>query len=230
MNEEYSVAQQKEKSLLYSVFSWMTVALSLTAFTAYMVASQPGWVKNLVAKPFLFFGLMILQVVLVVIFSFMLPKISYFTALTLFLFYAFLNGVTFSVLFLVYAHSSIAQVFFVTAGMFAVMAIYGYFTKADLSKLGSILTMALFGMIIALLVNLYFKSPMANLVISWIGVVVFAGLTAYDVNNIKKFALALQGADKENYLKMGLFGALQLYLDFINLFISLLNIMGRRQD
>jgi uncharacterized protein len=195
-----------------------------------MIASNPVWVKNLVTKPYLFLGLAILQIIVVLVFSLMLSRLSYFAALTLFLFYAFLNGVTFSVIFLAYTQSSIAQVFFIAAAMFAVMAIYGYFTKADLSKFGTILMMALFGMIIASLINLYFKSSTTNLVISWIGVIVFSGLTAYDINNIKRFAGVLQGADRENYLKVGLFGALQLYLDFINLFLSLLNIMGKRRD
>ena len=118
----------------------------------------------------------------------------------------------------------------ITAGMFGTFSLYGFVTQADLSKIGSIVRMALWGMIIALIVNLFWQNSVFNLIISWVGVVLFSALTAYDTYMIKQYAMRMEMAQSDEYAKVGLLGALELYLDFINLFLSMLNIMGRRRQ
>jgi FtsH-binding integral membrane protein len=209
------------------VFGWMTVGLALTAaISAYFAAS--GRAENLVNdQPLLFFGLIILELVLVFGLSFAIKKISALTASIVFLLYAALNGVTLSVIFLAYTATSITSVFVAAAAMFGVMALYGYTTKRDLTKLGSLLLMALFGLIIAMIVNVFIHSPGFNLAVSAIGVLIFVGLTAYDAQKIKQ--LAAQGMTGETASKAAIIGALSLYLDLINLFLFLLRIFGQRR-
>ena len=150
-------------------------------------------------------------------------------AIISFLLYSFINGLTMSTIFIVYTLSSISSVFFITAGMFGVMALYGYTTKKDLSKLGSILLMGLFGIIIAGIVNIFWLNDTFSFIVSVIGIIVFVGLTAYDVQKIKVMAGSLEG-DNDFTTKIAIIGALTLYLDFINLFLKLLSIFGKSRD
>ena len=178
---------------------------------------------------FIFFGLIIAELALVWGVSAAINKISITTATFLFTFYSILNGITLSLIFAVYSEASIVSVFFITAATFGVMAAYGYFTKSDLSSWGKLLYMALFGLIIATLVNVFLiRSTGFNLIISYIGVLLFVGLTAYDTQKIKRI-LAIQPDMGEGSQKVALLGALTLYLDFINLFLYLLRILGNRK-
>lgn len=217
------------RSLLARVFMWMAIALTITGITAFFVSTQPQIYTYLFEHTGVLIGLMILQLIIVIMFSLLIYRVSYATALLLFLSYSFLTGVTFSALFLVYTMESLAITFFITAAMFGVMALYGYFTRADLSSLGSLLTMALVGIIIAMLINFFFKSSTLHYIISFIAVVVFAGLTAYDIQRIQQLANALDRNNVSNE-KIALLGALTLYLDFINLFLNLLQFTGRRKE
>jgi FtsH-binding integral membrane protein len=155
-------------------------------------------------------------------------RLSLTSATLLFVLYSVINGVTMSFIFLAYTRTSIASVFFITAGTFAIMAFIGYTTKTDLSSMGKILFMALIGLILATIVNIFLKSPMFNYILSWIGVAIFVGLTAYDTQKIKQMLMYQEAADEQGQ-KIALLGALSLYLDFINLFLYLLRIFGNRE-
>lgn len=215
-------------ALMRKVYVWMSLALAITGFTAYAVADIPNLQEIIIMNKWVFWGLIIAEFGLVIAISAGINKFSLTTATLLFVLYSVVNGATLSVIFIAYTLGSIATVFFITAGTFAVMAFIGYTTKADLSKMGKILLMALIGMIIATLVNVFFvKSGMFDLVLSYIGVLIFVGLTAYDTQKIK--VMLMQAGDmSERSQKIALLGALSLYLDFINLFIYLLRIFGRR--
>lgn len=215
-------------ALMRKVYVWMSLALAITGFTAYAVADIPNLQEIVLMNKWVFWGLIIAEFGLVIAISAGINKLSLTTATMLFVLYSVVNGATLSVIFIAYTLGSIATVFFITAGTFAVMAFIGYTTKADLSKMGKILLMALIGMIIATLVNVFFvKSGMFDLVLSYIGVLIFVGLTAYDSQKIK--VMLMQAGDmSERSQKIALLGALSLYLDFINLFIYLLRIFGRR--
>ena len=221
--------QEKTRNLFYSVFGWMTVALTLTAGWSYVIASRPDWMHALITKPYLGLTVFIAQLVVVITFSALLPRLSYPTALMLFIAYAILSGTTLSFIFTRFSIPSIIQTLFITGGMFASAGLYGYVTKSDLSQLRSVLFMALFGMILALLVNIFARSSALSTLISMVGVVLFSALTAYDIHKIKRLA-AQENLDQEGYAKIGLYGAFVLYLDFINLFLSLLNLTGRRRN
>ena len=230
-NNTLSREQQLESSLAFpvlmrKVYVWMSLALVITGFTAFFVASTPSLV-SLIFNSGLIWVLMIAELALVWGVSAAINKISLTTATLLFTLYSVLNGATLSIIFFAYTMSSIATVFFITSGTFGAMALYGYFTKKDLTSWGRILFMALIGLIIASLVNIFLKSSGMDLVISYLGVLIFVGLTAYDSQKIKEMMLAAPDAG-EGMQKIALLGALSLYLDFINLFIYLLRIFGRR--
>ena len=230
-NNTLSREQQLESSLAFpvlmrKVYVWMSLALVITGFTAFFVASTPSLV-SLIFNSGLIWVLMIAELALVWGVSAAINKISLTMATLLFTLYSVLNGATLSIIFFAYTMSSIATVFFITSGTFGAMALYGYFTKKDLTSMGSILFMALIGVIIASLVNIFLKSSGLDLVVSCLGVLVFAGLTAYDSQKIKEMMLAAPDAG-EGMQKIALLGALSLYLDFINLFIHLLRLFGRR--
>lgn len=216
-------------TLMRKVYLWMTLALVLTGFTAYGVASSPAILMAIYSNSILMWGLVIAEFALVIGVSAAINRISLTTATLMFALYSVINGALLSSIFVIYTASSIASVFFVTAGTFAVMAVYGYVTKRDLTKLGSLLFMALLGIIIASIVNMFIKSSGFDLVISYIGVLIFVGLTAYDSQKIKEMMLAAPDAS-ETSQKLAVLGALSLYLDFINLFIYLLRIFGNRRD
>ncbi len=230
MNDRlYAQSFEGVQSFLTRVFGWMAFALTLTGVTAYYVYSSEPLRQAILGNSLIFMLLVIAQLALVIGLSFAISKISYTTAFIMFGGYAILTGMTLSVVFLTYTMSSIAMTFFVAAGMFGFMAIYGMMTKADLTSMGSFMRMALFGMIIAMLFNLFFKSSAFDLLIAIIGVVVFAGLTAFDIQKIKEFAQRVD-VDDASVSNVALIAALQLYLDFINLFLSLLRIMGDRKE
>ena len=232
--KEYASANERQWSvseafpvLMRKVYLWMTMALALTGFTAYGVATSPGILQTIYSNPAVMWGLVIAELILVITVSGAINRLSLSVATLLFIVYSVLNGALLSSVFLVYTASSVATVFFITAGTFAAMALVGYTTKTDLSSMGKILLMALIGMIIATIVNIFVKSTGLELIISYIGVLVFVGLTAYDSQKIKQMLLQAPDAS-EGAQKVALLGALSLYLDFINLFLYLLRIFGRR--
>ena len=214
--------------LMRKVYVWMTLALVITGVTAYGVATSPGLMMAIATNKLLFWGLIIAEFGLVVAISAAINKLSLTTATLLFVLYSVINGATLSFIFAIYTMSSIASVFFITAGTFAVMAVIGYTTKKDLTSMGKILFMALIGIIIATVVNIFLKSTGLQMVVSYLGVLIFVGLTAYDSQKIKQMLLMAPDAG-EGAQKIALLGALSLYLDFVNLFIYLLRIFGRRE-
>jgi FtsH-binding integral membrane protein len=215
-------------ALFKSVYMQMAAALSITGLVAYFLSqSQDFWIF-LANNTSLIWVVLIAQIVLVIWLSARFTRMSMTTATLLFILYSAMMGVTMSTIFMVYTMSSIASVFFITAGMFLVMSLLGYFTRMDLTRLGSVLFMALIGVIIASLVNIFLKSEMLYWVVSYVAVVVFVGLTAYDTQKIKQMLVEYGEVDEMGY-KLALFGALTLYLDFINLFLYLLRIFGDRR-
>ena len=214
-------------ALIRKVYVWMTLAMVITGLTAYITASTPALLYAIVSNQMLFWGLLIAELVLVFAISGAINKMSLQTATLLFVAYSVINGLTLSFIFLAYTMSSIASVFFITAGTFAVMAFIGYTTKTDLTSLGKILLMGLIGIIIATIVNMFVHSNGLQTVVSYVGVLIFVGLTAYDSQKIKQMLWDADQAD-EGAQKLALLGALSLYLDFINLFLYLLRIFGRR--
>ncbi len=226
---EYTFTSDAVRNFMYKVYGWMSVALATTAGVAYLVASTPAVFKVVVSSPILFFGLALLQIGLVTYLTWRIATMNYSTALVSFLTYAAVLGITFSVYLHFYTIESIYLAFAITAGTFLSMALYGYFTKADLSALENYLVMGLFGVVISMFVNMWFNSPVADYYISLFAVALFTILTAYDVQKIKYMAHApmLDQSDRD---KVALMGALTLYLDFINLFIHLLRLFGKRRD
>ena len=214
--------------LMRKVYVWMTLALAITGMTAYHVATSETLLNAIFTSKTLFYGLFIAELALVVGVSAAINRLSLLTATLMFILYSVINGATMSVIFLVYDASSIATVFFITAGTFGTMAAIGYTTKKDLTSAGRILFMALVGLVIATLVNLFLKNPMITMILSYIGVIVFVGLTAWDSQKIKQMLLQAPEVN-EGTQKVALLGALTLYLDFVNLFLYLLRIFGRRR-
>jgi FtsH-binding integral membrane protein len=227
-NERLWEASQAFPVLMRKVYVWMTLALAITGFTAYGVATSPGVMQTIYSNPVLFWGLIIAEFALVFGVSAAINRLSLTFATLMFVLYSVINGALLSYIFILYTTSSISTVFFITAGTFAAMAIIGYTTKTDLSSWGKILLMALIGLIIATIVNVFIKSTMFNLILSYVGVLIFVGLTAYDSQKIKQMLLQTPDAS-EGAQKIALLGALTLYLDFINLFIYLLRIFGKRE-
>ena len=214
--------------LMRKVYVWMTLALVITGFTAYGVANSPGVLQAIYTNPVIFWGLIIAEFALVIGVSAAINRLSLTTATLMFVLYSVINGAMLSSIFLVYTQSSITTVFFITAGTFGAMALVGYTTKTDLTTMGKYLFMALIGLIIATLVNLFLKSSGMTMILSYVGVLIFVGLTAYDSQKIKEMLLQAPDAG-EGAQKLALLGALTLYLDFINLFIYLLRIFGKRE-
>lgn len=217
-----------QRTLLKNVYCWMALALVVTGLTSYYVASSER-VLSLMGSG-LYIGLLIAEVVLVVILSARIHKMSFTTAGIVFVIYSILNGVTLSVLLMIYTFESIALAFFITAGTFTAMALIGHFTKKDLSSMGQILLMALIGLIIATVVNLFIGSSTFQYILSYVGVIIFVGLTAYDAQKIKNQINEFGTEISENTMKLALMGALELYLDFINLMIYILRILGSRRN
>ena len=227
------VVNEKERGLsgafpvlMRKVYTWMTLALLITGVTAFGVASSPTLFMSL-SK--MMWGLIIAELALVFILSGAINRLSLGTATLMFIGYSVLNGAMLSSIFLVYEPMVIAKVFFITAGTFGAMAVYGYTTKKDLTSMGKILFMALIGLIIATVVNMFLKSPGFDYILSYIGVAIFIGLTAWNSQKIKEM-LQTQYDMSEGAQKLALLGALTLYLDFIKLFLYLLRIFGNNRD
>ena len=208
--------------LMRKVYVWMTLALVITGFTAYGVATSPGIQQLVFGNSIVMWGLIIAEFALVIGVSAAINKLSLTTATLMFILYSVINGALLSSIFLIYTASSIATVFFITAGTFGAMALVGYTTKTDLTSMGKILFMALIGLVIATLVNFFVKSSGFTLILSYVGVLIFVGLTAYDSQKIKQMMLQAPDAG-ESAQKLALLGALTLYLDFINLFTFFIN-------
>ena len=228
---EKALPQVRVNSFIQSVYNWMAVGLGLTGFTAFFVANSPTMMQLIFGNQLLFFGLIIAELVLVFTISARVGKMQASTATGLFVLYAVLNGMTLSVIFLAYTASSIASTFFICAGTFLACSIYGMMTKRDLTSMGGFLMMGLIGIIIASVVNMFVKSSGMAMMISYIGVFVFVGLTAYDTQKLKNMAMTQpDGLDASVVRKGAIIGALSLYLDFINLFLMLLRIFGGSRD
>lgn len=215
-------------NFIRKVYQWMALGLVVTGIVAYIVAHSVQLISIFLLNPIVFYGLLIAELILVVALSRMISKVKAGTAGLLFFLYSVMQGLTFSVIFLVYTESSIASVFFITAATFAVMSIYGYVTKTDLTKVGNIAFMGLIGLIIASIVNMFLGNAGFSSILSYVGVLIFVALTAYDTQKIKHMnVLGNEGTEEDK--KEAIMGALQLYLDFINLFLNLLRILGRRK-
>lgn len=215
-------------ALMRKVFVWMTLALAITGITAFGVATSPALISAIFGSKVLFWGLIIAEFALVMGISGAISRMSLSTATLLFVLYSVINGATLSVIFLAFSMAVIAKTFFITAGTFGVMALVGYATKTDLTSMGKLLFMALLGLIIATVVNLFVQSTGFDLIISYVGVLIFVGLTAYDTQKIKQMCLEAPNGGEMSQ-KLALLGALTLYLDFINLFLYLLRIFGRKE-
>lgn len=216
-------------ALMRKVFIWMALALVITGVTAYGVATIPSLLIAIVTNKALFWGLIIAELALVFAVSGAINRLSLATATLLFVLYSVVNGATLSVIFLAYSMPAIIQTFFITAGTFGVMALVGYTTKTDLTSLGKLLFMALIGLVIATVVNMFVGSTGFDYILSYVGVLIFVGLTAYDTQKIKQMCMQAPDAG-EHMQKLALLGALSLYLDFINLFLYLLRIFGNNKD
>jgi hypothetical protein len=216
-------ARASVNDALWTTYRWMTLGLGVTGLVALGVASSPAAIGFIVGSPFVFYGLLIAQLGLVFGFSAAATRASTATVATMFLVYAALTGLTFSTLFLLYTASSIAAVFFITAGAFAGLSAVGYFTKTDLSAIGRFAIFALIGIILASVVNLFLQSTGLQWLVSVVGVLLFGALTAYDTQKLKGVF-----ASGEAHANMPLVGALMLYLDFVNMFLFLLRLFGGR--
>lgn len=220
-----AVAQQ---TFVTKVYWWMCVALLTTAGISYYVAASPALLSTILGNQLAFFGIIIGQFALVIAISAGINRLSATTATALFFLYAATMGLTLSVVFIAFTRESLVNTFLITAGTFGATGFYGYVTKRDLTTIGNLAFMGLIGIIIASVVNWFVGSSMINIAVTYIGVLVFVGLTAYDTQKIKQMGATIQpGTDQER--KGTIIGALKLYLDFINLFLFLLRLFGRRR-
>ncbi len=211
---------------LSKVFSWMFIGLGLSFITAYYVSNSVRLLSLIFGNVFIFFGLFIGEIILVAVISRNVTKYSYGTASLLFMLYSFINGLTLSYIFKAYKLGTISTAFVSAAALFGVMAVYGKVTKKDLTEWGSILKMGLYGLIIAIIINVFLGSDALDFVISGVGIFVFAGITAWDIQKLKSYYFSHGDTGVAN--NIAIMGALSLYLDFINIFIFLLRIFGRR--
>jgi uncharacterized protein len=222
-------AQIRVNEFIRSVYNWMAIGLALTGFVAFFVSNNETMMRFIFGNQIIFFGLIIGELALVFTISARVHKMQASTATSLFVLYAALNGATLSAIFLIYTRSSITSTFFICAATFVASSIYGMATKRDLTAMGQFMFMGLIGIIIASVVNLFMRSSGVSLIVSYIGVIVFVGLTAYDTQKLRTMALSQpDGLDAGTIRKGAILGALTLYLDFINLFLMLLRILGNR--
>lgn len=222
---------QASTIFLAKVFNWMAIGLGLTGIAAFATVNSQALMQLIFGNKIMLYGLMFAELGMVLFLSARIQQISSQVATGLFLAYSVLNGVTLSAILLIYTASSVAATFFITAGMFGAMAVYGMVTKKDLTAMGSFMFMGLIGMIIASVVNIFLGSPMISWVVSGLGVIIFTGLTAYDVQKITQMGAAgIMEQGEAAIQKVAIMGALALYLDFINLFLSLLQFLGNRRD
>ncbi len=230
----YTILEEEKTStsgltkLMGRVYGWMGAALLISAVSSLLFLSSETATQLILGSRFGFYGLIILEFLLVIGISGAINRINSGTATALFILYAILNGITLSPILLIYTGASVAATFFITAATFGVMSIAGYVTKKDLSTMGSYLIMGLIGVIIASVVNMFLHSETIDYIISYLGVFIFIGLTAYDTQKIKTLGQEAinNGASMQ---KIAILGALTLYLDFVNLFLYLLRLFGRRK-
>lgn len=219
---------EEQQRYMVKVYGWMSAGLILTGLVAMFTASSEALLGFVLGSRYIFFGLIILEFIAVGVLVGLINKMSANMATLVFMLYAVLNGLTMSVIFVVYTEGSIATTFYVTAGTFGVMSIYGYYTKTDLSRWGNLLFMGMIGLIIASIANYFMQSETLYWITTYAGVLIFVGLTAYDTQKIKRMnIIGNEGSDEDH--KEAIMGALTLYLDFINLFLYLLRIFGRRK-
>jgi len=239
LNRPYNIAHTKQetipvaKTFLSGVFMWMFLALSITAVTSYLFATTPSLLNMLInpetgSMSGTGWIVMLAPLGLVLLMAMGYQRLSASSLVLIFVVYSILMGASLSFIFLIYTGASIAKTFLITSAMFGVMAVVGYTTKTDLSKFGSIMFMGLIGIIIASVINMFMRSEMMDYIISFIGVLVFTGLTAYDVQKLKRIGASVTG-ETESARKLTIMGALTLYLDFINLFLFLLRFFGNRR-
>ncbi len=222
--------QVRVNAFVRSVYNWMAAGLALTGLIAYYVSNSPTLLQYIYSNRLVFFGLIIAELAIVFAISARINRMQASTATLLFLVYSALNGLTLAMIFIVYTAASIASTFFVCAATFVACSVYGWTTKRDLTSLGGFLMMGLIGIIIASLVNMFIGSSGVSMVVSYIGVFVFIGLTAYDTQYIKNMAISQPDGLEAGVVRRGaILGALKLYLDFINLFLMLLRILGNRE-
>lgn len=210
------------------VYNWMGIGLAVTAVVALYTASNPALLGFIFGNSLVFFGLIVGQLGLVIVLSAAINRLQASTATFLFFLYSALTGLTLSMIFLAYTRASIASTFFITAGTFGVMSLYGYTTQRDLTSWGSFLFMGLIGIILASVVNIFLHNEAVYWVVTYAGILIFVGLTAYDTQKLKEMARA-GFVNEELERKNAVMGALKLYLDFINLFLMLLRVMGNRR-
>jgi len=227
----FEIAEQDAfiQQFVTRTYGWMSAGLALTAVVALFVASSPELIQAIFGNRLIFYALIGVEFLLVIGLSAAINKISPAVATFGFLLYAALNGVTLSVILLVYTAASVASTFLITTLTFGGMCLYGTITKRDLTAMGSFMVMGLWGMVIASLVNLFFQNSMMQWILGYVGVIVFTGLSAWDAQKLKAMAVATRD-DTQSAGKASIMGALTLYLDFINLFLSLLRILGRRNN
>ncbi len=206
----------------------MAMALAITGMTAYVVATSDTLLQLIFGNRLMFWGLLIGELAMVIALTMAINRLSLTTATVMFFIYSVINGATMAVIFLAYTQESITSVFFITAGTFAAMSVWGYVTDTDLTTMGKLCYMTLIGLIIATIVNMFLQNGTMSYVISYIGVIIFVGLTAYDTQKIKMMLMEAE-KDSEDWQKVALLGALSLYLDFVNLFLYLLRIFGKRR-
>ena len=223
---EEAVAETQR--FMTKVYGWMSFALAITGFVAMYTASSPALLEMVFGNMWTLLGIILVEFAMVGALAGWVNRMSASTATLIFVLYSALNGVVLSGIFLVYTSESISSTFFITACTFGAMSFYGYTTKTDLTKWRNILVMGVFGLIIASLVNMFMRSSMLSLITSCFGVLIFVGLTAYDTQKIKNMnIIGNEGTDEDK--KEAIMGALTLYLDFINLFLYLLRLFGKRK-
>jgi FtsH-binding integral membrane protein len=223
--------QVRVNSFVRSVYNWMAIGLGITGVVAYGVANSPGVIEVIFGSRLIFFGLIVAQLAMVFMISARIQRMQASTATMLFIVYSALNGATLSSVFLAYTQSAITSTFFICAATFTACSVYGWTTRRDLTTMGGFLTMGLIGIVIASVVNMFVQSGAVSTIVSYVGVLVFVGLTAYDTQDIKNMALSQPSDMDAGAVRKGaILGALKLYLDFINLFLMLLRIFGSGRD
>ncbi len=225
-----SLSAVRENALMRSVFNWMAAGLVVSGLTAYFTANSPALLNLIFGNSFMMFLLILGELGMVIAISRGVNTMQVSTASTLFLLFSFVNGLTLSAVLLAYTYESIASTFLITAGTFGATSLYGYVTKKDLTSMGGLLMMALIGLIIASVVNIFMASSTLGWIITYAGILIFVGLTAYDTQKIKKLGMTLTPADGDQYGRISIVGALMLYLDFVNLFLLMLRIFGGRRN
>jgi uncharacterized protein len=219
---------EAQRSVMVRVYGWMTLGLAVTALAAFYTLTHEALLNAVMTNMWVFIGLLVIELAMVMVLSMRLKQLTVNGARLGFIAYAALNGVTLSLLLLIYTAASVAQVFALTAGLFGVMTLYGYVTKTDLTRWGNLLLMGVLGLIVALVVNMFLRNTAIDLVLSALGVLVFVGLTAYDSQKIKRMAASVDPESEMGH-KLSIIGALTVYLDFINMFLWLLRLFGKRQ-